>query len=273
MSDGMTRRGNMPSRRKTAAYDVHDVASTIISEALALGTPISNLQLQKMLYLCQLAYVREHAKLLFPEPIVAWQYGPVVKVSYYEYAYKGASSLRNPHATKDMVDGVWVGSSVPVRSLGGEALSVIRPIVRTWCERPLWDIVGETHKRGGPWDLTYNPMGRPAGAGYGDVIDPWEYARFYDPGTCTVSLGAQPDGVADAGDSVEASEGPDGTVGSSDGMTDETTDGKPDGTPGLEVTVRVPPHLAGVLHERSRAHGKTEQEYLEGLVLALLGCV
>jgi len=255
----------MSSMRDTTPYDVHDVAAAVIREALAQGTPVSNLQLQKILYLSQLAYVREHSRELFPEAIVAWQYGPVVKVSYYEYAYRGASSLRKPHRTKDGID----GTPKPIRNLDEATMSVIRPIIWKWCQRPLWDLVAETHKKGGPWDITYNPDGRPAGAGYGNAIDPWCYAQFYNPETCSVELGMRRGYPANEDDTGDAT----------DGMAPVTTAGEPDAgddpsrMTDIEVTIKVPSHLVGVLRERAHAREMTEQGYLENLVSAFLRCV
>jgi len=56
-----------------------DVAACIIETALSMGSPVSNLRLQKLLFLCQGEHLHEHRRPLFGDPIVAWQYGPVVE--------------------------------------------------------------------------------------------------------------------------------------------------------------------------------------------------
>lgn len=239
-----------------AAYDVHDVASATIRVALAEGHPISNLQLQKILYLCQLAYVRDRARLLFGEDIVAWQYGPVVKEAYHEYSYRGASSLKKAHMTKRD----WrKDAAVPVEELDDDAMSVIKSVVKAWCERPMWDLVGETHKKGGPWDMVYNPEGKPAGAGYDDVIDPWTYAWFYDPETCSLKLGKKRGGLM-GDDSDDVTDGQDAAADADDNGSDG----------GIELTITVPAGLAGVVRERANALGKAEWKYVEDLVNAVL---
>jgi uncharacterized phage-associated protein len=72
------------------------VAHKIIAECDAeLGEIISNLKLQKMLYYLQGFFIAAFDKKLFEEPIVAWQYGPVVEVAYHHFKTfeKGAIRL------------------------------------------------------------------------------------------------------------------------------------------------------------------------------------
>lgn len=241
----------MAYKGRQAAYDVHDVASAVIRLAIAEGNPLTNLQLQKILYLCQLAYVKAEQRLLFPEEIVAWQYGPVVKASYDEYSYRGASSLRKAHMTKRD----WLhDKAIPVAELDDEAMSVIQPIVLAWYRRPLWDLVNESHKKDGPWDVTYNPKGEPEGTGYGRAIDPWKYAYAYDAETCSVKT-----------DSLKVN-----TVGE---QTDVPSDNEEKGDKDVDVVITIPAYLVGTLRERAATKGKTEQQYLENLVNALLECI
>lgn len=54
---------------------------------------ISNLKLQKLLYYAQGTYLAIKNELLFPENIIAWQYGPVVKDVYQEYRQFGCKGI------------------------------------------------------------------------------------------------------------------------------------------------------------------------------------
>lgn len=247
----------MAHRQNQAAYDVHDVASAVIRLAIAEGNPLTNLQLQKILYLCQLAYVKEEKQLLFPEEIVAWQYGPVVKASYDEYSYRGASSLRKAH----MMKRDWRhDKAIPVTELDDEAMAIIQPIVQAWYRRPLWDLVNESHKKDGPWDRTYNPKGMAAGAGYGCVIDPMKYADAYDPETCSVRVELIADETA--GRRTDADGDTDADAVAEEGLIED-----------VELTVTIPARLVGTLHERAREKNETEAQYVADLVNALLECV
>src|SRR5271165_1232342 len=49
------------------------------------GDTISNLKLQKLLYYVQGYHLAFYGSELFPDPIVAWQYGPVVEGVYHNF--------------------------------------------------------------------------------------------------------------------------------------------------------------------------------------------
>lgn len=70
-----------------------DVAKYVVSYANANGIRITHLKLQKILYYLQGEVAAKFKEMLFPENIEAWQYGPVVRVVYYEYCPNGALPL------------------------------------------------------------------------------------------------------------------------------------------------------------------------------------
>ena len=75
-------------------YTALEVAKYTINKCIELGRPISNLQLQKILYYIQGEYMKKnHGEVLFNECIEAWQYGPVVPDVYYEYNIYSASRI------------------------------------------------------------------------------------------------------------------------------------------------------------------------------------
>lgn len=69
------------------------IAKYIIKEALKRKMPVTNLKLQKLLYFVQGAHLLMHDKEAFPDEIIAWQYGPIVKDVYYEYSIYGANDI------------------------------------------------------------------------------------------------------------------------------------------------------------------------------------
>ncbi|MGE0561964.1 MAG: Panacea domain-containing protein [Flavobacteriales bacterium] len=65
-------------------------ASTVAKELINIsyreeGTDITNLKLQKLLYYVQGTSISMLGEKMFPEKIIKWQYGPVVKNIYHEY--------------------------------------------------------------------------------------------------------------------------------------------------------------------------------------------
>lgn len=69
------------------------IAKYIVKEALKRKIPVTNLKLQKLLYFVQGVHLFMHEKVAFPDEIIAWEYGPVVKDVYYEYSIYGANDI------------------------------------------------------------------------------------------------------------------------------------------------------------------------------------
>lgn len=70
---------------KKSLYTANQIASYIIRKCLKLEKEINNLQLQKILYYTQAAFLVKVNRPAFSDDIVAWKYGPVVKDIYQEY--------------------------------------------------------------------------------------------------------------------------------------------------------------------------------------------
>ena len=67
-------------------YKAIDIAKYIINKSIDFNRPISNLQLQKILYYVQGEYIKvTKGCKLFDEDLEAWAYGPVVPEVYYEF--------------------------------------------------------------------------------------------------------------------------------------------------------------------------------------------
>ena len=59
-------------------YDALEVAKYVINKCTVENYPVSNLQLQKILYFLQKKYLIQQGRRLFKDAIEAWQFGPVV---------------------------------------------------------------------------------------------------------------------------------------------------------------------------------------------------
>ena len=76
-------------------YRAIELSKYIVSKCIDDGFPISNLQLQKILYYIQRDFLRI-GKPAFPDAIEAWQFGPVVPNVYYYYCGFGAMPISIP---------------------------------------------------------------------------------------------------------------------------------------------------------------------------------
>ena len=137
-------------------YSALNIAKYVVTFCFKRGNPISNLQLQKILYYIQgysLALRDEEA---FDEEIVAWQYGPVIKAVYDFFSIYAAMPIEN---------------SFRIEIEDQEFEKMIRVIALDKMNIPVWKLVEQTHNEA-PWKYTTELFGM------GSVI-PKEYIRRY----------------------------------------------------------------------------------------------
>lgn len=127
-------------------YSAIEIARFIITYCTTKETPVSNLQLQKILYFLQVAYVKRGFP-LFREEIYAWQHGPVVPEVYYMFSGYGASKIQSIYTTE----------------IDQETQSYIIPIIEHFRQINPWNLVEMTHAPNGPWDIVYNRKIDPQG--------------------------------------------------------------------------------------------------------------
>ena len=120
-------------------YKAMELSTYIVSKCIKEDCPISNLQLQKILYYIQKAFL-DRGDRAFSDNIEAWQFGPVVPNVYDHYCGYGAMPISFSSIKYDVAkeDKQLIDSLV-------ESKRVLAP----------WDLVEETHKKGGAWDKTY----------------------------------------------------------------------------------------------------------------------
>lgn len=120
-----------------------DVAQYIVLKCINEGHPISNLQLQKILYFCQCEYLKKTGDPLFDDSFVAWQYGPVIPDVYRKYSLWGGNHID------------WIKQSISPLHIDSEILAIINPIIEKKRDVPPWDLVSQTHTPDSPWYKTY----------------------------------------------------------------------------------------------------------------------
>lgn len=121
-------------------YAAVDLSKYIVNKCIADGHPISNLQLQKILYYIQKDFL-ERGQIAFFDTIEAWQFGPVVPNAYYHFCGFGAMKMTVKYAK--------------AAEVSEEDAGFINPIVERRAVIPPWSLVEETHKDGGAWQLVY----------------------------------------------------------------------------------------------------------------------
>lgn len=121
-------------------YRAIDLSRYIVSKCIRDRHPISNLQLQKILYYIQKDFLNR-GDAAFSDDIEAWPFGPVVPNVYYHYCGYGAMPITSSYGEADIAydDRKVVDSIV-------ESKRVLDP----------WVMVAETHKENGAWHQTYH---------------------------------------------------------------------------------------------------------------------
>ena len=74
-------------------YDAIDVARYVINYSQEIGSPVSNLKLQKILYFIQGIYLSTLDKPCFSDDIEAWGFGPVISDVYHEFKGFGSNDI------------------------------------------------------------------------------------------------------------------------------------------------------------------------------------
>lgn len=130
-----------------APYSVHDVARYVVDKCYRDGNPVSNLQLQKILYFLQLFFVEVFGVLMFPEEFEAWPYGPVMPSVYRRFSRFGGVPIEV--SFKD------AGSF-----LSKDHRDVINVAIQVLSKKSPWELVRVSHADGSPWDVVYNRRGQ-----------------------------------------------------------------------------------------------------------------
>lgn len=120
-------------------YAAIEIAKHVINKCTNDNVPISNMQLQKILYYIQKAFL-QCGREAFPDEIEAWQIGPVVPDVYYKYCGFGAISIRMKYAVNISEDDIPTINSVT------EMVRALKP----------WTLVENVHKSGYAWDIVYD---------------------------------------------------------------------------------------------------------------------
>lgn len=117
------------------------VANYVIAYGMKIGHPVSNLQLQKILYYIQVHFLKKKGIPFFKDEIEAWQFGPVIPTVFYQYAAFGPAPITMFKTQK--ID------------LEQEEKKDLEKIVKEKAVLSLLEIVADTNKKGKAWDLYY----------------------------------------------------------------------------------------------------------------------
>ena len=106
---------------------------------------ITNLKLQKLTYLAQMTYMGfNEGERLIDDDFEAWQYGPVNKNLYTRLSAFGSKPVLNVFKHDE--------------NLCTTHRDHVNKVFNTFGSMDSWRLVEITHRKGGAWDKTYNPI-------------------------------------------------------------------------------------------------------------------
>lgn len=132
--------------------DAVRLAHFIVNRCTCDAKPISNLQLQKILYFLQVVYCRDTGGLLFPEQFEAWQYGPVLPEVYREYYVYSGTPIVETYPVVEFLP------LQPIERFLTQGINFLR-------SKSPWELVRLSHAEGLPWSKVWD-----GGQGSGNVI-------------------------------------------------------------------------------------------------------
>ena len=131
-----------------------DLSKYIVNKCIEDNYPISNLQLQKILYYIQRKFVLlDKSKPAFYDEIEAWKFGPVVPNVYYHYCGYGAMEISMTEQY-----------NIDLKYSSNQQ-NIINDIVEEKRMLDPWELVQDTHKPNSTWSKVFQ-----GGKGEGNVI-------------------------------------------------------------------------------------------------------
>lgn len=127
-----------------------DIAQYIVNYYIKKNRPITNLQLQKLLYFAWIEYFKAKGISLFDDVFEAWPLGPVIPCVYYDFCAYGADMI---FRKRDV-------------TLSGVDLNILDKCLNQYVGRSAYDLVSLSHRSGGAWEQVYNN-----GSGYKQEMD------------------------------------------------------------------------------------------------------
>jgi uncharacterized phage-associated protein len=144
------------------AYDPRAIANLLLKEADERHVPLSNLKLQKLLFLCHATYLVRTGQPLINGSFEAWQYGPVHRVTYHAFKHFGAKPITEAAMKFNPVTGIRVALELPEAR---EVSDIVRDVLRAHGARSPGELVELTHAKDGPWDYVVSAAKESANLG------------------------------------------------------------------------------------------------------------
>ena len=123
-------------------FSAIDIAKYILTYANQHHYAITNLRLQKLLYLVYKEYLQQYNQQLFQDKIYAWEFGPSVKTVYKEFEH-GSIFIQNTFNN--------------LQNFDNELIQLMNNIMEKYSEYPIDRLIYLLTSSKTAWAKVYNP--------------------------------------------------------------------------------------------------------------------
>lgn len=117
-------------------YSGIEIAFTLLKLAREAGKALTNLQLQKLVYVCHGMSLSKFGRPLIIEDVHAWKYGPVIPSVYFRFKHAGQEPVTDELEPTDLDE---------------KSFSLIAAVMEKFGDLTGWQLVHLTHRDGSPW--------------------------------------------------------------------------------------------------------------------------
>jgi uncharacterized phage-associated protein len=128
-------------------YEPKLAAKTLLLEASKSGISITNLKIQKLLYLAHGLLLARTDSALVSETFQAWKYGPVIESLYHQLKVFGPDAI----SANDTFVKYWS----PLPEFATDANKAISDVLAQFGNLSSRALVNLSHDPNGPWQLAY----------------------------------------------------------------------------------------------------------------------
>jgi len=138
-------------------YSSLAIANEFIERGANSNLPVTQMHLQKLLYIAHGWNLAIHNKALVEDPFEAWEYGPVVRKLYDAVRRYGRSSISKLLRWGDDTDFPFDDGGIARANLTNEERAIVDKVWATYGHLEAFKLSALTHADRSPWARTYVP--------------------------------------------------------------------------------------------------------------------
>lgn len=135
------------NKKEAAMYIPRSVARTFLERSARLDIKLTNLKLQKLMYLANGLMLAKHGRPLVSEAFQAWKYGPVVESLYHDLKVYGQGAIRP--------DDAYLRDWPKITGAAPDELDAIDGVLNQFGSESAGQLIQLTHDPKGPWHDAY----------------------------------------------------------------------------------------------------------------------